>query len=352
MPGSECCNHVIISYNLTYNSSFTPITACLRQMTIMKVDYPYKPVTSIPDLQYTDYDGARFAYIFWPHDRAVQEQPKGRLLLIHGFGEYTRIQYRLMDHLAQAGYESFTFDQRGAGATSPGKLKGLTDEQHTFRDMEHFVARNLGECAASSTPLYLWGHSMGGGIVLNYALRGERRTEIHGYVASGPLIVLHPHSSPSAPVRFMAPALARCLPRFRIDTGLDFESITSDPRYRRFLQHDKPMSVPLIGSLRQIYDFLERGKRLYDGVDTARYPAHIPLLLQHGDADTINDPKGSERFISNVSHAQDATLKTYAGARHSILSLETDAIFNAVFADLRHWLDLQSSSPDIQQPLA
>ncbi|CCK68314.1 acylglycerol lipase KNAG_0A06570 [Huiozyma naganishii CBS 8797] len=307
--------------------------------------YPYKVQTSVPELQYETFDGAKFAYLFWPAAGGVPA--KARILLIHGFGEYTKIQHRLMDHLALAGYESFTFDQRGAGATSPGKLKGLTNEYYTFHDLEHFVSKNLAECQESHTPLFLWGHSMGGGICLNYACQGLHKNEIAGYATSGPLIVLHPHSQPNKATLVMSPLLAKMLPNVRIDTGLDLEGITSDPQYRAFLQNDKPMSVPLYGSFRQIYDFLERGKKLANGKTgyvSRNFPQDKPVLIQHGADDTINDPSASANFIK-ICPSKDKILKTYPGMRHSILSLETDSNFEDVFRDLEEWLDNHSEKP-------
>ncbi|KAL3234857.1 Monoglyceride lipase [Nakaseomyces bracarensis] len=307
----------------------------------MAIPFPYTVQTTKPDLEYEEFEGAKFGYVLW---KVAEGAPKARLLLVHGFGEYTTINSRLMDHLALAGYESFTFDQRGSGVTSPGKLKGLTNEYHTFKDLDHFIEKNLKECG--NLPLYLWGHSMGGAIILNYACHGKYREKIAGYIASGPLIILHPHSKPNKLTEWISPMLAKCLGKHRIDTGLDLDGITADPRYREFLQNDKPMSIPMYGSFEQIYDFLERGKRLYNdtnGLVSKKYPKDKPVLVQHGQGDTINDPKGSEKFIE-LCPSTDKTLKTYKNARHSILSLETDESFNLVFSDLKKWLDAHTTS--------
>ncbi|CAB4257157.1 similar to Saccharomyces cerevisiae YKL094W YJU3 Monoglyceride lipase (MGL) [Maudiozyma barnettii] len=305
----------------------------------MSYPYPYKIETEEPPLQYEEFDGAKFGYMLWP-SHAATNQVKGRILLVHGFGEYTRIQYRLMDHLSQQGYESFTFDQRGAGVTSPDKTKGLTNELHTFKDLEHFIKKNLKETQASGIPLYLWGHSMGGGIILNYACQGQHKQDIAGYIGSGPLIILHRHSAPNKITQFIAPALANCLPNVTIDTGLDLDGITNDSEYRNFLAHD-PMSVPLKGSFRQIQDFLKRGKRLYDDKGNyieKNYPTEKPIIIFHGADDTINDPHGSEVFIEKCP-AADKTLRLLPGMKHSIFSLEKEPQVKAAFNELVTWLD-------------
>lgn len=86
----------------------------------------------------------------------------------------------------------FFFDQRGAGFTSPGKLKGLTDEFHTFDDLDYFLKKNIDEISSrENKKLYLMGHSMGGGIALNYGIKGKYKDYLNGIAVTGPLILLH-----------------------------------------------------------------------------------------------------------------------------------------------------------------
>lgn len=304
--------------------------------------YPYKCTTSEPPLEYTEFEGANFAHVTWP---SATSPPKARVLIVHGFCEYTQINHRFMDFLAQHGYESFMFDQRGSGRTSPGKLRGQTDDAHVFRDLEHFVSLNLEHCRVAPggpLPLVMFGHSMGGAITLTYAFRGERREAIVAYVASAPLLRLHRHSRPAWIVQKLAPLLARALPSFAIDTKLDLEGVTSDPAARSFLQQDRPLSTPLVGSFRQIYDFLERGRVLLEdpaGAVSRGFVRDRPVLLIHGDRDTINDPDASREFVNNVCPAHDKSLRVAKGARHSVLSLEKEEFFAPEATFFVEWLD-------------
>lgn len=306
-----------------------------------KYPYPYKLKTSEPQLQYEKFNGANFGYMLWNVPDGAERL--GRVLLVHGFGEYTKIQYRLMDNLALHGFESFTFDQRGAGVTTIDGIKnpkGVTNEYHTFNDLNHFIELNLKQCKDLNIPLFMWGHSMGGGIILNYSCHGKFKSDISGYIASAPLIILHPHTRPNKITLLLSPMLAKWFSNTVIDTGLDLDGITSDPEYRKFLANDKPMSVPLYGSFRQIYDFMQRGKFLYRNKDNyiqKNCPKDVPVVIFHGKDDTINDPKGSKHFIDNCP-AEDKLLKLYPKMRHSIFSLETDENFDVVFTDLLHWL--------------
>ncbi|EDO15563.1 hypothetical protein Kpol_1042p24 [Vanderwaltozyma polyspora DSM 70294] len=305
-------------------------------------EYPYETKTEIPKIQFEAFNGANFAYMLWPAvNIGLEDQesklPKGRIVIVHGFGEYSQIYYRMMDQLALNGFETFMFDQRGSGETSPGKLKGITNEYHTFNDLDYFLRKNIDECKEKGIPIHLWGHSMGGGIILNYACDGKHKNDVATFIASGPLVVLHPHSQPNILTQFAAPLLAKFLPNMRIDTGLDLDGITSDPTYREFLAND-PMSIPLYGSFRQIQDFLVRGKKLYKNENNRLQKMDKPLFIQHGKDDTINDPKGSQK-VYDLSAAPEKKIEFYNKARHSILSLETDEIYSNVFDDLVGWLN-------------
>ncbi|SCU89728.1 LANO_0D06172g1_1 [Lachancea nothofagi CBS 11611] len=301
------------------------------------VPFPYKYSVGDFDRQKHSFNGAEFVCMKRPVASSENKKNKGfvkaRVLIVHGFSEHTLLYTRVMDYLSRVGIESFVFDQRGSGQTSPGKLKGLTDESHTFQDLDHFIEWNL-EDKSKETPLFLFGHSMGGGIILNYGCSGRYRDQIAGIACTGPLVILHPHSAPRAIVSFLSPVIALLLPRFRIDTGLDLNATTSDAQYREFLSRD-PLTVPLYGSLRQIYDFLERGKRLArDKTYVAKF--QTPVLIMHGQEDQINDPKGSQMFY-DICTVSDKQLKFIPKARHS-LCLEEDAIFEDMADGLKSWI--------------
>lgn len=48
----------------------------------------------------------------------------------------------------------------------------------------------------------------------------------------------------------------KVLPNYRMDTKLKEEYMTSDPEWSKFILHE-PV-IPLLGSLKQIYDFMKR----------------------------------------------------------------------------------------------
>jgi len=61
---------------------------------------------------------------------------------------------------------------------------------------------------------------------------------------------------------------------------------------------------------------------------------YLPILIMHGTADRLSDPKGSEILYNRVS-SRDKTLKLYDGFYHEIFN---EPGRRQVFADMEVWL--------------
>ena len=306
--------------------------------------YPFEiPADKIPPVQKHKYNGADFAYMIWPASTTASEASGNtttttsttttditrsardgscRVIFVHGFGEYTKVYYRLMYDLSLHGIESCIFDQRGAGETSPYKLKGLTDSTHQFDDLDHFVdfftaQKSNAESTSKDKPTktYLFGHSMGGGIILNYGFLAEKMKNVHkidGIVCTGPLIKLHPRTRPGFVLTKAMKLLATWAPTFQVDGDLDIDGITDDDAVKNWMLNDFPWMTPCVGSVRLMYDMLYDGERLVESTSTAnnasnkfvtpatcaKFPSKV--LILHGLKDTINDYKASQQFMEQV----------------------------------------------------
>lgn len=67
-----------------------------------------------------------------------------------------------------------------------------------------------------------------------------------------------------------------------------------------------------------------------------------PLLILHGAADKITDPKISE-FLYEKASSEDKTLKLYEDGYHCILEGEPDERIFTVIQDIVTWLDSRCS---------
>lgn len=294
-------------------------------------EIPYTP-KGTPIEEIVDFDGASFKTTTWKVPLSTKYL--GKIIYVHGFMEHASIYTEFFDNLSQNGFEVFFFDQRGAGDTSPGPLLGLTDEHHTFNDLDFMIKRSLEQRTDKTEKFFLVGHSMGGGIVLNYGIRGKYKEHIKGIVASGPLVYLHPKTRPNFIVQKLSPLLAKFLPRVQIDTKLNYDYVTSNERWKNYI---KQLDKKLIGSLRQLYDMFQRGEALEKPEYVRKFDPDISLLVLHGDRDYINDIEGTKKFFGLLSNNIDKKFVPIKGGRHSLF-IEREEIHEPVFKEVLEFL--------------
>lgn len=297
-----------------------------------EVPLPYEPKGE-PIKEQVPYNGATFYTATWKVPENVPY--KGKIIYVHGFCEHSNIYTQFFDELSQKGFEVFFFDQRGAGDTSPGKEAGKTDEFHTFDDLDFMIKRNLDAREDKNEKFFMGGHSMGGGISLNYAIHGKYRDNFKGVFTSGPLVTLHPKTMPNILLRTFQPVINRLLPEFKIDSKLRYDFITSHEGWKNFIMdHDKK----LIGTVRQFNDMFLRGERLLEKEHAAKFSPDIKLLLLHGNSDFINNFEGSKGFIALLPDTVDKEFVEVDGARHSLF-IERKELYDDVFDHVLKFLE-------------
>lgn len=260
---------------------------------------------------------------------------KGSILFIHGFAEFAELYARLQGELAENGYECFFFDQRGSGHTSPGAYKGLSNEHYTFKDLDAMIERQLKRIESrDNKTFFLMGHSMGGGIALNYLIHGKFRNKVTGVAITGPLIDLEPTTKPNFVLRKIMPLAARVVPNITIDTKLNIDHITSDPEYQQFLIDNGKISKA-IGTIGLLYDAIARGLKLMDP-EYVKDLVKVPVLIIHGVNDKINDIEGSRKY-AEILPCQ-VNLVEHPESMHSVF-LENKKIRKETMKDVLEWLD-------------
>jgi alpha-beta hydrolase superfamily lysophospholipase len=231
-------------------------------------------------------------------------EPRGAVAMVHGFGEHALRYADLHRVLLDAGFAIAAADLRGHGR-SPGP-RGHVDAWSDYRaDCAAIVA--LATSLAPGRPVFLFGHSMGGLIVLDYAL--ARPEGLAGVIASGPALV--PGGNRRPVLAFVARLLSRVVPRASIELGLHPSGISSLPAEVAAYESD-----PLVhgrASLRWGAEILRTMAATLGRADA--FP--LPLLLLHGADDPINSPEGSRLFHARCGHA-DHALRLYPGSRHEI----------------------------------
>jgi alpha-beta hydrolase superfamily lysophospholipase len=229
--------------------------------------------------------------------------PKGVICLVHGAGEHCNRYNHFADFFNKNGFSVFSCDLPGHGQTE-GK-KGHANGIEAFMDE---VSKLLTEAVEDhpDLPIFLYGHSMGGNISLNYLIR--RNPKIQGLIVSGPWIRLP--KPPPAILLFVGRILNLIAPSFVLATDLDGTLVSRDPEVVKKYQED-PL-VHGLASARMGISMTDAAKFLdqYDG------ELSVPTLIMHGSDDGLTSCPASEDFVHRVSG--DVTLKIWNGLYHEI----------------------------------
>jgi alpha-beta hydrolase superfamily lysophospholipase len=234
----------------------------------------------------------------------AQGAVRGAVAMVHGLGEHCRRYEALHRALNQAGFAVGTADLRGFGL-SPGP-RGHIDAWNDYR-LDTAAILELARSLAPDKPVFLFGHSMGGLIALDYALHHPQG--LAGVIASGP--ALQPAGPRRVALEFAARVLSRIVPRHSVVLNIDKSGISSQPEEVARYEADP---------LRQDRVSMRWGTEILRVMKATREQAaqfSLPLLLLHGGADPVNAPAGSEAFARDCGHP-DVTLKLYPGNFHEV----------------------------------
>lgn len=107
---------------------------------------------------------------------------KGVVFIVHGLGEHCHRYERIIDFLRKKGIRVYSYDQRGHGRTH--HLKETGDKQGwkghidaktevVMEDIGLLLGRAREDGIGDEVPKYLLGHSLGGLMVIYFALTQE-----------------------------------------------------------------------------------------------------------------------------------------------------------------------------------
>ncbi len=231
------------------------------------------------------------------------DNPKAVVLLVHGLGEHINRYDHLGAFLNKNGFALLGNDHRGHGQ-SGGPKGHIPSYEDLLKEVDQL--RQEATNRYPDAPVFLYGHSLGGNIVLNYLL--VRQPEIKGVIATGPALKLA--FEPSAFLLFLGKLMRNIKPSFAQPNGLVVEHISRDKsvveKYVKDpLVHDKVSSELGLATL-------ERGKWALENISKI----NIPALVMHGEKDQITSPEGTKLFAEKGQG--DITLKIWPELYHEI----------------------------------
>jgi alpha-beta hydrolase superfamily lysophospholipase len=248
-------------------------------------------------------------------------EPRAVLGILHGAGGHSSQYSHVGEYLASRGYAVYGLDVRGYGRSEGHRA--YVDSWQDYRDDLRTFLQVVGK-EVPGTPVFLLGQSMGGAMALDYAL--HQPEGLDGVVASG---VPLEQAAVSPMMLVAARFLARVWPRFSVSLEADKSAITRDPAEIK-KREDDPLWFAST-TARTGVEFLKS----MDWVKAHGPELRVPLLMNHGEKDTMALPGGAKAFFETVTYP-DKELCIYEGGHHDpYCDLDRDQ----ALADLEDWIE-------------
>ncbi len=277
------------------------------------------------DFHWQSPDGLRLYGQAWEPETA----PAAVVCLVHGLGEHSGRYAHVAAALNAAGYALLGFDLRGHGKS--GGPRGHTPSYDILMDdISHLL--DEARTRYPDRPLFLYGHSLGGNLALNYALR--RKPQLAGVISTSP--ALRTATPPPAWKITLGKLMYKIQPGMQMANGLDRDGLARDPEVVRAYASD-PLVHDRI-SARLALDMLQTGE--WALAHAAEFPS-IPLLLVHGTADRLVSAKATQEFASKIRG--DCTLKLWDDFYHETHNEPQKAQVLAFMVD---WLQRHTRRPE------
>lgn len=248
--------------------------------------------------------------------------PRAVVVIVHGLGEHSGRYTHVADALVTAGYAVNALDHRGHGR-SGGRRTFVKGYEEFMGDLDLFRAHVSEQ--HPGVPIVLLGHSMGGNLVVGYAL--DHQEGLAGLVLSAPALKVGDEFS-SVQLKVFE-VMARLVPTVR-PQGLDSTAISRDPAVvQAYLDDPYVFNGKITAGL---------GWALIDAM--ARFPDRyreltVPILTLHGSADRLADIEGTRELEIAAVNAP-LTAHYYEGLYHEVFNEPEQ---ERVIGDLVAWLE-------------
>ncbi|QGG54936.1 lysophospholipase [Paenibacillus sp. FSL W8-1187] len=269
---------------------------------------------SYEELSWKSRDGVSIYGCRW----MPEGEPVAAVGIVHGLGEHCGAYAHVASFFTERGFAVIAFDQRGHGRTEgrrgdcPGYDALLEPVERIVEDMQR---------RWPGLPRFLFCHSMGGNVALNFMLR--RRPPLAGAVVAGPWLKLAPAPPPAK--LLWGRLRERMQPGYRL-VGANRRG-TSDPDMQRRYDED-PLRHGRI-TLRTFAAVSQAGRWALSHAPELS----VPLLLMHGGADRITSPRASRRFAQRAGER--CSYREWPGFRHE---LHAEAGRQEVLACAADWM--------------
>lgn len=250
------------------------------------------------------------------------------VVLVHGMGEYSRRYERtVVPLLLKWSIAVISYDQFGHGH-SQGKKGDHPGYNYLLDSIEHLITKAA--VLFPSKPVFLYGHSMGGNVVINFTLR--RTHHLKGVIATSPFLRLA--FDPPGWKMFFGKLIGKIYPSVTMPNELDLQFLSKDQQEIEAYKND-----PLIHdkvSTRYSLEMMKAGEWAIQHASSLT----TPMLLMHGAKDQITSHLASKEFADKAKG-----MVTFIPVEHGYHELHHDLEKDMVLAQISDWIKEQITTP-------
>ncbi|KAI0969871.1 alpha/beta hydrolase [Xylaria arbuscula] len=259
---------------------------------------------------------------------------KAKMIMFHGFSDHVDRYYGFFPYLAERGIAVYGIDQRGWGRSvkknSDRGRSGPTTR--VLADMAAFIRSQL----PSDVPVFVLGHSMGGGQVLTLASTPAYEDlipQIRGWILESPFVGFAPELQPSWLLVASGRLASHVLPHYQMHRPIPPEDVTRDPEVQASIAADDLMHDH--GTLEGLAGMLDRMEGLSSGKLVLSRNVKS-LFMVHGTEDKATSyQKSKDWFERNKEKIPGARFKAFDGFAHQ---LHADPGKEEFYEDVAAWI--------------
>lgn len=285
----------------------------------MEVDYIGSTLLTLKENKMTYSIQLKNGQILRGFIKSPGENAFANIIFVHGLGEHINRYTSWAESFNREGIGFTGVDLPGHGI-SDGKRGHIKNFGQTDEMIEILIKHTVS--AFPGLPVFIYGHSLGGGIVLDYILRNY--PEVNGAIVTSPWLKLV--MQPGKTKLQVASFIKHIFPSMAQPSGVNPEHLSRNKdvvqKYiNDDLVHDR-ISISLYFSAANAAEH----SMAHSG------DLKVPLLLMHGSDDMICSHESSREFASGSEKAE---FRLWDGGFHE---LHNDLVKEEVFSYITAWI--------------
>lgn len=254
------------------------------------------------------------------------KQAKASVVLVHGLGSHSDWFSNVGERLVEADYGVYALDLYGNGKSSG--QRGYINSWSDFRsDLNYFC--QWVKSQNSEQPLFLFGHSLGGLIVLEYLL--QLSPHVTGIIVMAPAL----GKVGISPMKILVGKLLSWIyPRFSLDLGIPDEASSHYPTVISAYSNDPLRHTRATARFAQEYFMTTQW------VENHCNYLSTPILVLQGDEDVVTPAETTREFFAQLPDID----KQYREYQEGYHDLHLDFCQEILMEDIVEWLEKQYQS--------